>query len=56
MSENVSLLLNIAGIFTSGPLLEEKESVFDECMDVNLRLPYLLSLGLFDSLKKKRWR
>jgi short-subunit dehydrogenase len=53
VSENVSLLLNIAGIFTSGPLLEEKESFFDECMDVNLRLPYLLSLGLFDSLKKK---
>ena len=53
VSENVSLLINIAGIFPFGPLLEEKESVFDECMDVNLRLPYLLSLGLFDSLKKE---
>ncbi|URQ68432.1 SDR family oxidoreductase [SAR86 cluster bacterium] len=53
VSENVSLLLNIAGVFSSGPLLEEKESTFDECMDVNLRLPYLLSLGLFDSLKKE---
>ena len=53
VTKNVSLLLNIAGIFPFGPLLEEKEGVFDECMDVNLRLPYLLSLGLFDSLKKE---
>ena len=53
VTKNVSLLLNIAGIFPFGPLLEEKEDVFDECMDVNLRLPYLLSLGLFDSLKKE---
>jgi short-subunit dehydrogenase len=49
---NASLLINISGIFPYGPFSEEDDTVFDECFDVNLRLPYLLSKGLFKILKK----
>tara|TARA_B100001964_G_C14196210_1_gene583496 strand:+ start:518 stop:1213 length:696 start_codon:yes stop_codon:yes gene_type:complete len=52
LSKKISLLINIAGVFPYGPLSKESESAFDKCMDVNLKLPYLLSLGLFNSLKK----
>ena len=52
LSKKISLLINIAGFFPYGPLSKESESAFDNCMDVNLKLPYLLSLGLFSSLKK----
>ncbi len=49
---NASLLINISGIFPYGPFVEEDDLVFDECFDVNLRLPYLLSKGLFNILKR----
>ena len=52
LSKKISLLINIAGVFPYGPLSKESESAFDNCIDVNLKLPYLLSLGLFNSLKK----
>ena len=52
LSKKISLLINIAGVFPYGPLVDESESVFDKCMNVNLKLPYLLSLGLFNSLKE----
>ena len=52
LSKKIDLLINIAGDFPYGPLLNESEGAFDNCMDVNLKLPYLLSLGLFNSLKK----
>ena len=51
-SININLLINISGVFPYGPLTEEDDMVFDECFDVNLRLPYLLSKGLFNTLKK----
>ncbi len=52
LSMKIGLLINIAGVFPYGPLSKESESDFDNCLDVNLKLPYLLSLGLFNSLKK----
>ena len=51
-SINANLLINISGVFPYGPLSEEDDTVFDECFDVNLKLPYLLSKGLFNILKK----
>ncbi len=51
-TEKIDLLINIAGVFPHGPILEMSESSYDNCMDVNLKLPYLLSIGLFDKLKK----
>jgi len=51
---DLDILINIAGIFPYGLVLDQSESVFDNCMDVNLKLPYLLSLGLFDCIKKNK--
>jgi short-subunit dehydrogenase len=51
---DIDILINIAGIFPYGPVLNQNERIFDNCMDVNLKLPYLLSLGLFDSIKKNK--
>lgn len=53
-SEKISLLINIAGVFPYGPLMQTSENTYNNCMDVNLKLPFLLSVGLFDSLKKNR--
>ena len=47
----VSLLINIAGVFPYGQITQETDTIFDECLDINLRLPYLLSKGLFNGLK-----
>ncbi len=47
----VSLLINIAGVFPYGQITKETDTIFDECLHVNLRLPYLLSKGLFNGLK-----
>ena len=52
LSDNVDLLINIAGIFPYGPINESSERQYDNCMNVNMKLPYLLSLGLFDKIKK----
>jgi 3-oxoacyl-[acyl-carrier protein] reductase len=52
LSEDVILLINIAGIFPYGLISESTEEQYDNCMNVNMKLPYLLSLGLFDKIKK----
>ena len=52
LSKNLVLLINIAGVFPYGPLMNETEIDYNNCMDVNLRLPYLLSKGLFTSLEE----
>jgi len=49
---SVSLLINIAGVFPYGPVLDTDEADFDRCMQVNVKYPYLLSIGLFDLLKE----
>ena len=41
-SINANILINISGVFPYGPISEEDDTVFDECFDVNLKLPYLL--------------
>ena len=51
LNKKVDLLLNIAGVFPYGALSIDSEHDFDNCMDVNLKLPYLLSIGLFNSIK-----
>ena len=48
---DVDLLINVAGVFPYGPIVESSESDYEDCMNVNMKLPYLLSLGLFDKLK-----
>ena len=48
----INLLINSAGIFPYGALIKQNEFVFDNCMDINLKLPYLLSIGLLESIKK----
>ena len=50
--DEIRLLINVAGVFPYGPLLENKQDTFDNCIDVNLRFPYLLSVGLFENLKR----
>ena len=52
LSKKIDLLINIAGVFPYGPLLKMSKNSYDNCMDVNLKLPFLLSVGLFNNLKK----
>lgn len=51
----VDLLINVAGVFPYGSVTKSDESVYDNCMDVNMKLPYLLSLGLFEKIKQGEW-
>ena len=52
LTNDVELLINIAGVFPYGVITESSHEEYNNCMDVNLKLPYLLSLGLFEKIKK----
>ena len=49
--EQLMILINVAGVFPIGPAIEVEDELYNECMDVNLKLPFLLSVGLFNLLK-----
>jgi short-subunit dehydrogenase len=51
-NNKIDLLINVAGVFPYGPLMGISDDVYNNCMDVNLKLPLLLSVGLFNKLKK----
>jgi 3-oxoacyl-[acyl-carrier protein] reductase len=50
---SISLLINAAGVFPVLPVVSTEEHVYDNCMDVNIKLPFFLSRGLFGVLKSK---
>jgi len=50
----LEMLINVAGVFPYGLAMELSSELYDECMDVNLRLPFLLSTGMFEILKKNK--
>ena len=50
LPDDVDLLVNIAGIFPYGPVIESSLDQYDNCMNVNMKLPYLLSQGLFNKI------
>jgi short-subunit dehydrogenase len=50
--DEVNILINVAGVFPFGPLREMEVGVYDNCMSVNLKLPLILSTGLFEKLKQ----
>jgi short-subunit dehydrogenase len=52
--DSIELLVNATGVFPIAPIIKMRERVYEECMDVNVRLPYLLSIGLFDCLRSQR--
>jgi len=52
INESVHCLINAAGIFPYGPIINTTEKQYDECMDINLKFTYLLSLGLFKQIQK----
>jgi 3-oxoacyl-[acyl-carrier protein] reductase len=52
IEEKINLLINIAGVFPYGPIMDVNMGTYNDCLDVNLKLPFMLSTGLFDSLKK----
>lgn len=46
----INLLINNAGVFPYGPVNEMNENVYNNCMDVNLKLPLLMSNSLYAKL------
>jgi len=52
--DKLEMLINVAGVFPYGLAMELSGKLYDECMSVNLRLPFLLSTGIFGSLKKNK--
>ncbi len=52
--DKLEMLINVAGVFPYGLAMELSSELYDECMDVNLRLPFLLSTGMFEILKKNK--
>ncbi|MDC1188006.1 SDR family oxidoreductase [Gammaproteobacteria bacterium] len=53
LTENFEILINVAGVFPVGPICEIENVNFDNCMNVNLKLPIMLSKGLFKKLAYK---
>ena len=51
LSDSIDFLINNAGIFPYGPITESSEKTYQDCMDVNLKLPYLLSQSLFKKIQ-----
>ena len=49
--DSVSLLINAAGVFPVVAVQNTDENIYDSCMDVNMKLPFILSRGLFKVLK-----
>ena len=52
--DQLDMLINVAGVFPYGLVTDLSVELYDECMDVNLKLPFLLSTGMFNSLKKNK--
>tara|TARA_B100000575_G_C23105046_1_gene637756 strand:+ start:724 stop:1416 length:693 start_codon:yes stop_codon:yes gene_type:complete len=50
-SFEIDLLINVAGVFPYGPAKEIKDEIYENCMNVNLKLPLILSTGLLSKLK-----
>jgi 3-oxoacyl-[acyl-carrier protein] reductase len=51
ITDNISLLINLAGVLHYGSVTKQNEDIFDNTMNVNIKLPYLLSVGLFENIK-----
>jgi short-subunit dehydrogenase len=49
----ISILINIAGVFPFGAVIDTNENDFNDCIDINVKYPYLLSMGLFELLKRE---
>ncbi|MDA8630450.1 SDR family oxidoreductase [Flavobacteriaceae bacterium] len=47
---NFEILINVAGVFPFGPINKMKNDEYDNCMNINLKLPLILSKGLYKKL------
>lgn len=54
--EGLDGLIHSAGVCTLGPLADTTERAFDLNLEVNLKVPYLLTSALLPALRKKRGR
>lgn len=50
---NLDVLVNSSGVFPIGEALKVSQETYNKCLDVNLRLPFLLAKGLFGLLKNQ---
>jgi len=48
--EKIDLLINVAGVFPYGPIMKTDDDDYDNCMNVNVRFPLLLSRGMYSKL------
>ncbi len=51
----VDVLVNNAGIFPTGPTVEQDPAVFDQALAVNVRAPYFLTAALVPRMMAKKW-
>ena len=52
---NVDILVNCAGVFPTNTIEDTTVEEFDNCMNVNLRAPFLLTKSLTPYMVKKGW-
>jgi len=50
LSVDFEILINVAGVFPVGPIIEMKNDDYYNCMNVNLKLPIILSKGFYKKL------
>jgi NAD(P)-dependent dehydrogenase (short-subunit alcohol dehydrogenase family) len=48
------VLVNDAGIFPTGPTVEQDPAVFDQALPVNVRAPYFLTAALVSGMVAKK--
>ena len=52
---NIDILINSAGVFQVRSINDSTLEVFDECFNVNIRAPFLLSAAFADNMKYHKW-
>jgi len=50
LKSNIDVLVNAAGVFPYTTVVNTSTMSYDECMDVNVKMPFLLSKGLYNKL------
>jgi len=55
VNSNVDILLNVAGVFPLVPLAQTSDFVFDECISLNVTVPFVLSRELSKGMVKRGW-
>ena len=54
-SGNIDILINCAGVFPIGSVLDTSFEDFNSCFNINVRAPFFLSKALYPGMRDSKW-